>query len=44
MEISVQFLGADYTGETIIETYSDIELHTCTDLELDQFYKIKDSD
>ena len=44
MEISVKFVFGDYTGETIIETQTDLELHTCTDLELDQFYKIKDSD
>lgn len=37
-------MSGDYTTETVIETFTEMELHNCTDQELEQFYEIKDVD
>ena len=44
LELSVWKFSGDYTGETRNETYTEINLHTCTDEDLNQFYQIKNSD
>ena len=44
LEVSVYLRFGDYSGETVDEKYTEFELHSCTDAELNEFYQIKNSD